>query len=218
MAWTSAQRLSSPLPIEYDQAIIVAILGLTVNVACAVILGYQGGAHANHSHDAEETHPDHAHARHISGHRHHDQADLNLKSAYLHVVADATTSVLAIAALLGVRYFGLMWLDPLMGIVGAALILRWSYSLLKDTSGVLLELAHRADASLVGHIKGHLESDGDTRVSDLHLWKVAQDRYACVVSLVTGAARTTEEYKARLRQHGELAHVTVEVYQCRDAA
>ena len=284
MTWASVQRILSPVPIEYGQAIAVAVLGLLVNVACAFILGYRGGdhdhpahgpqeahpAHADHAqhegehdqshadhaqHEGEHDHPhadhalqegehDHPHADHAQhegehGHPHadhpqheegahahpaparsvtshlgHTHDDLNLKSAYLHVVADATTSVLAIGALLGVRHLGLMWLDPMMGIVGAGLILRWSFFLLRDTSGILLDLAHGADASLVEHVKAHIESDGDSKISDLHLWKVAQDRYACIVSLVTATPQTTEEYKVRLGNHGELAHVTIEVNRC----
>jgi cation diffusion facilitator family transporter len=162
-------------------------------------------------------HAHHAPSRPARSHLGHTHDDLNLKSAYLHVVADATTSILAIAALLGVRQFGVLWLDPVMGIVGAGLILRWSYLLLRDTSGILLDLAHGADASLVEHIKAHIESDGDSQVSDLHLWKVGQDSYACIVSLVTGTTQTTEEYKVRLGKHGELAHVTIEVNRSRSA-
>jgi cation diffusion facilitator family transporter len=273
MTWASVQRILSPVPIDYGQAIAVAILGLVVNVACAVILGYRGGNdhhaavpgnthsdHAEHAqHEGEHHHPHAEHTPHEDEHHHphaehtphedehhhphadhpqheevahahhapsrpatshlgHTHDDLNLKSAYLHVVADATTSILAIAALLGVRQFGLLWLDPMMGIVGAGLILRWSYLLLRDTSGILLDLAHGADASLVEHVKAHIESDGDSQVSDLHLWKVGQDSYACIVSLVTGTAQTTEEYKVRLGKHGELAHVTIEVNRSQSAA
>jgi cation diffusion facilitator family transporter len=208
MALTSVERLVNPRAIAYDQALIVAILGLVVNATCAVILDAR-------SHSDEH---DHHHGEHVHAHNHKEHVDFNLKSAYLHVVADAVTSVLAIAALLGAKYLGWNWLDPAMGIVGAALILRWAISLSKDTSGILLEVAHQTDTVLGERIKSEIESDGDTRVSDLHLWKVAQDKYACIVSLVTGTPRSIEEYRGRLNTYSELAHVTIEVNSCQGGA
>jgi len=137
---------------------------------------------------------------------------LNLKSAYLHVVADALTSVLAIVALLGAKYFEFIWLDPFMGIVGAGLIMRWSFSLLKDTGGILLE--SEMDDPIVKEIKNEIESDGDSKISDLHIWKIAQNKYAGIISLVTAKAYSIEEYKSRLSKVHELAHITVEINKC----
>jgi cation diffusion facilitator family transporter len=193
MIFSSVERILNPLNIHYDQALLVAVLGLLVNLACAIILNMGG-----HSHE-------HAHHK-------HEQEDLNLKSAYLHVVADALTSVLAIAALLGAKYFEFNRLDPFMGIIGAGLILRWSYLLLKDTGGILLE--HEMDNPVANEIKNEIEGDGDSKISDLHVWKVAQDKYACIVSLVTAKKYSIEEYKARLTKVHELAHITVEINKC----
>jgi len=214
MIGTSIERLIRPLPIQYGEAIVVAIVGLVVNVVCVFILGSRESTqgHHHHGHASDHHHP----GDDTSDHHGREGMDLNLKSAYLHVVADAMTSVLAIAALLGVRYLGLNWLDPFMGIVGAAMILRWSYLLLKDTSGILLELRPKMDA-LADDITAHIE-DGDTRISDLHLWNVAQDKYAVAMSLVAASPSSPDEYKGRLGRHSELAHVTIEVNRCENAA
>ena len=203
MIYSSVERIINPLTIYYNQALFVAILGLLVNLVCAVILN--GGANSReHKHHHEED--KHSHHK-------HNHEDLNLKSAYLHVVADALTSVLAIAALLGAKYFNFIWLDPFMGIVGAGLIIRWSFLLLKNTGGILLE--REMDDPIVNEIKSEIESDGDSKISDLHIWKIAQDKYACIVSLVTARNYTIEEYKARLSKVHELAHVTIEVNECK---
>lgn len=198
MIFSSVERILHPLSIHYNQALFVAILGLLVNLACAFIL--QSGGHA-HDHD-------HDHA-----HQHHAHEDLNLKSAYLHVVADALTSVLAIVALFGAKYFQLVWLDPFMGIVGAGLILRWSFMLLKGTGNILLE--RETDTGVANEIREAIESDGDSKICDLHLWKVAQNKYAGIVSVVTAKNVTTGEYRARLNGVHELKHLTVEVNECR---
>ncbi len=197
MIFSSVKRLIHPLSIYYNQALFVAVIGLTVNVVCAIILSRGGHAHS-HDHHHEESH-------------HHE--DLNLKSAYLHVVADALTSVLAIAALLGAKYFDFVWLDPLMGIVGAGLILHWSSMLLKETGGILLQ--REMDNPITDEIKQEIESDGDSVISDLHIWKVAQNKYACIVSLVTSKNCSIEDYKKRLAKVHELAHVTIEIYECK---
>ena len=194
IVYTSVERLIHPLNIHYNQALLVAIIGLLVNLVCAVILSI--GAHS-HTHEH---------------HHHHAHDDLNLKSAYLHVIVDAMTSIFAIIALLGAKFFTFNWLDPLMGIVGAALILRWAMLLLKDTSGILLD---RETASpLLKEIKEHIESDGDTRISDLHLLKVADSKYACIMSLVTGKKYSIEEYRKRLMDIHEFAHITIEINKC----
>ena len=204
MVLTSLERIINPLAIQYDQALIVAILGLVINLICAGIFDFQTDSHEH----------DHNHGEHTHAHSHPRHDDLNLKAAYLHVLADALTSVLAIAALLGAKYFEWNWLDPFMGIVGAALIIRWSISLLKETTGILLELAHEKDAKLIAAIKTQIESDGETKICDLHLWKVAQNKYACIVSLVTGNPCAVDEYKSRLDGIQELVHVTIEMNAC----
>ncbi|GAK52508.1 cation efflux system protein [Candidatus Moduliflexus flocculans] len=186
MIATSVERMIHPLPIQYNQALLVAMLGLVVNVVCAVILNSGGHAHGHH----------HAHE------------DLNLKSAYLHVIADAMTSVLALLALLGAKYLRVTWLDAFMGIVGAGLILNWSAMLLKETANILLD---RAVTPLAEEVRATLESDGDTRISDLHLWKVAQDKYACIVAVVTNQKCAVDEYRQRLQDIHELAHITIEI-------
>lgn len=205
MVFTSVERLIHPLSIHYNQALLVAIIGLLVNLVCAVILNM--GAHSHtHDHHGENEHKE----------SHHTGDDLNLKSAYLHVITDAMTSIFAIIALLCAKYFTFNWLDPLMGIVGAALILRWAKLLLKDTSSILLD--YETNSPLLKEIKEQIESDGDTRISDLHLWKVADSKYACIISLVTGKKYSIEEYKKKLRDMHELAHITIEINKCKKAA
>ncbi len=203
MIFYSVERIFNPLSIHYTQALFVAVLGLLVNLICAIILNVSG-----HSHKHEHLHKGDEHSHH--GHKHED---LNLKSAYLHVVADALTSVLAIVALLGAKYFYINWLDPFMGIVGAGLIIRWSFLLLKDTSGILLEC--EMDNPIVNEIKNKIESDGDSKISDLHIWKVAQNKYACIMALVTGEKYSIEEYNTRLNKVHELAHITIEINKCK---
>ncbi|MEK6795261.1 MAG: CDF family Co(II)/Ni(II) efflux transporter DmeF [Spirochaetota bacterium] len=201
MIFTSIERVVHPLPIRYDEALIVAIIGLLINLACAIILNTGTHAHASHGHE--------------HGHEHHDHMhdDLNLKSAYLHVVADAVTSVLAIAALLGAKLLRIQWLDPFMGLVGAGLIIRWAALLLKDTGSILLE--HGADGPVAHEIAHAIESDGDSKICDLHLWKVAQNKYACILSIVAKRKYTLDEYRTRLRAVHELAHITIEINKCK---
>jgi len=183
MAATSIERFFNPAVIRFGQALPVAGLGLIVNFVCAAVL-HSGNGH------------------------HHD--DLNFKSAYLHVLADAMTSVLAIAALLGARTFGWTFLDPLMGVVGAVLILTWSFSLLKETSGILIDRGFRSDAPLLRDIQARLEADGKTEVIDLHLWRVAENKYACLASIESAECAPADEYKKRLAALPELVHVTIE--------
>lgn len=202
MIFSSVERFFNPLSIHYNQALLVAILGLLVNLICAIVLTVD-----DHSHEHLHHHEGHEHSHHE-----HKHDDLNLKSAYLHVVADAFTSILAIVALLGAKYFKFNWLDPFMGIVGAGLIIRWSYYLLKDTGFILLE--REMDDPVADEIRNAIESDGDSKISDLHIWKVAQNKYACIVSLVTGKRYSIEEYKTRLSKVHELAHITVEINKC----
>jgi cation diffusion facilitator family transporter len=201
MIFSSVERLINPLSIHYNEALLVAVIGLIINLSCAHILDVKDHAHEAHDHEHEHSH------------NHNEQDDLNLKSAYLHVVADALTSVLAIVALLGAKYLKYNWLDPFMGIIGALLILSWATSLIRSTSNILLE--REIDQRLVKSIRTQIESDNDTKICDLHIWKVAQNQYACIVSLVTSAQYTIEEYKRRLDILPELVHVSVEKNLCK---
>ena len=137
--------------------------------------------------------------------------DLNLRAAYVHVLADAATSVLAIIALLGGKFWNWAWLDPLMGIVGAVLVGVWSIGLIRATSRVLLD--REMDHALVTEIRNAIESDGHSHVSDLHLWRVGRAHFACIVGVVTRESRTPNDYHEQLRPHEELVHVTVEVHR-----
>ena len=203
----SLERILSPQPIHYQEAIIVAILGLVVNLVSALILGQ---AH-DHGHDH---HHDHSHH---PGH-HHD--DLNLKSAYLHVMADAATSVLAIIALFGGWRYGWNWLDPAMGIVGAVLIGKWAQGLLVETGKVLLD--REMDHPVVDEIREAVETGpeaGNTRITDLHVWRVGKGAYACALSLVThDASLTPAHVRAQLAVHEEIVHATIEIQRYRENA
>ena len=193
IAAESVTRLLDPHPVAFGDATIVAALGLVVNVVCALLLG--GGHHHGHAGH------DHAH-HHDHGHHHHN--DNNLRSAYVHVLADALTSVLAIAALLGGWFFGWIWLDPVMGIVGAIVIAAWSWSLMRDTANVLLDAS---DPDIEGEVREHVEGPGDARITDLHVWRVGPGAYAAIVS-VAGADPSV--VRKRLLPVHEIAHLTVE--------
>ncbi len=194
MALESMQRLISPQEIKFNQAMGVAFLGLIVNLTCAFIL---------------QVHSDHS-----QGNKHPHHHDHNLKAAYLHVLADALTSLLAIAALFFGKFFGWHWLDPIMGIVGACVISKWAYGLLKDTGSVLLD--ESLDDNTISAIKRSLESHADNRVVDIHVWKVGPSHYATLVSLVTHFPEDPEHYKQLLSGFDDLAHITVEVNQCHE--
>lgn len=195
MVFVSVERLLHPVPIQFNQAILVAVIGLVVNLASALLLtgrhphGHQGGAH-DHDHD-------------------HAAGNLNLRAAYLHVVADAVTSVLAIGALLGGKFMAWTWLDPAMGLVGAALIARWTWGLLRETGSILLD--HDSNVGLAAEIRAAVETDGDTRVTDLHVWRVGPDQYACILGLAARAPHPLETYRDRLASIHELAHLTIEI-------
>jgi cation diffusion facilitator family transporter len=216
MVYTSVERIIHPLSIHYNEALFVAVIGLIVNLGSAFILNAgEFGAHKHHhGEDAAEDH-EHNHACGPDSH-HHDHScrhnDLNLQSAYLHVLADALTSVFAIVALLGAKYLGFTRLDPLMGIVGAALIGRWAYTLLKDSAKILLD--HETGSSLSSIIRQRMESDGDTKICDLHLWRVADKKYACIISLVTTKNYSVDDYRKRLEDVDGLAHTTIEINNC----
>lgn len=198
MAAESLERLFSPLSIQYDQALFVAVIGLVVNLASIWLLG--DGHAVEHSHGHDHDHDD----SNCETHR-----DLNLRAAYIHVLADAATSILAIVALLGGKCWDWSWLDPLIGIVGAVLVGIWSIGLIRATSRVLLD--REMDHALVSEIRKSIESDGKSHVSDLHLWRVGRAHFACIVGVVTQESRTPGDYRQQLLPHKELVHVTIEV-------
>jgi cation diffusion facilitator family transporter len=199
----SLERLISPQAIEYPEAMVVGVLGLLVNIVCAVLLGRA------HHHDHG---PGHGHAHEHGAHGAHGHPDLNLKSAYLHVVADAFTSVLAIVALAGGWWFGWSWLDPVMGIVGAVMVAWWAKGLLLETGKVLLD--REMDHPVVAEIKEVVASDEQSQVADLHVWRVGQKVYACAVTVVTrDRALTPALVRERLAVHEEIIHSTIEIHQ-----
>ena len=206
MVFASVERIFSPQPIHYQEAMIVAALGLIVNIACAFILG---GARENHHH-GEHGEPQH----HDHGGEHHQ--DLNLKSAYLHVIADAATSVLAMVALAGGWFFGWSWMDPVMGIIGAVLVAIWAKNLIGETGRVLLD--REMDHPVVDEIREVVASEmaaGHTRIADLHVWRIGKRSYSCALSLVThDATLTPQRVREQLAKHEEIVHTTIEIQQC----
>ncbi|MFN4282431.1 MAG: CDF family Co(II)/Ni(II) efflux transporter DmeF [Alphaproteobacteria bacterium] len=198
----SVIRLTSPISIRFNEAIAVAVLGLVVNLVSAWLLHDGGQPHHDHSDQGEHDHK-HAHAS-----RHQDH---NLRAAYFHVLTDALTSVLAIVALLTGRFYGWLWMDPLMGIVGSIVIARWSWGLIRGAGAVLLDTM--PDKGMVLKIQHALEENGD-RVSDLHLWRVGPGHLALVVSVVSDAPQPPGHYKDKLRGLEQLSHVSVEVHAC----
>jgi cation diffusion facilitator family transporter len=194
MAGESVHRLFVPLEIHFNEAIGIACVGLLVNLGCAVLL-------ADRHHEGS------------SGSSHHE--DLNLRAAYLHVLADAFTSVLAITALTGGKFFGWAWLDPVVGIVGSGVVFSWAYTLLRDTSGILLDRTP-ASSDLPDEIRHAIESDGDSVVTDLHVWQVGIGKYAAMISVVAHEPKSCESYRALLRGHHELVHITIETQYCRE--
>ena len=206
IAWESVTRLVQPLPIAFDQAILVAVLGLLVNFVSAAMLWSRHGHGDGH---------DHGHA-HDHGHDHAHHADHNIRAAFIHVVADALTSVLAIVALVFGLLLGAAWLDPLMGIVGAAVILHWSIGLMRDTGGILLDM--EAGGDLATRIRTDIEAKDGDRVADLHVWRVGPGHFAAIVAIVTRRATDAGELKMTLKARYPLAHLTVEVLAPRDGA
>ncbi|OTJ73227.1 CDF family iron/cobalt efflux transporter AitP [Pseudomonas aeruginosa] len=200
MLYQSVERLLDPSPIHYQQAMLVAALGLLVNLACAWLLR-DGHAHHGHGHSHHHHHHHHHHA-----HRH----DLNLRAAYLHVLADAATSLLAIVALAGGLLWNAAWLDPLMGIVGAVLVSVWACGLIRQSSRVLLDA--QMDAPVAAEIRAAIASSPlPAELLDLHLWQIGQGKYACLLSLLTTEEGSADYFKRRLAEHEELVHITVEV-------
>ncbi|MBV6862042.1 CDF family Co(II)/Ni(II) efflux transporter DmeF [Xanthomonas euvesicatoria] len=212
MAFQSVERLFTPKPIQYQEATVIALIGLLVNLICAWWLRDSHGHAHGHHHGHVHAHDSHGHAHTHEGHGHGQEAhsDLNLRAAYLHVVADAATSVLAIVALVAGMHWGVTWLDPLMGIVGAVLATAWAWGLLRSTGSVLLDA--EMDAPVVAEVKQVIAELGHAiDIADLHVWRVGSERYACVVSLVTAADIDAELVRRALQIHEELVHVTVEL-------
>ncbi|WP_349919567.1 CDF family Co(II)/Ni(II) efflux transporter DmeF [Aeromonas veronii] len=202
MLFESVARLLDPSPIHYQQAIGIALLGLLVNLACAWLLKDDHGHHHGHDHSHHHGH-DHHHGDH------HGHQDLNLRAAYIHVLADALTSVLAILALVGGMLWGADWLDPLMGIVGAVLVAVWAKGLLRDTGLVLLDA--EMDAPVVAEIREVIAELPGAEIRDLHVWRVGQGEYAGVLSLAMAEPVPASEIRERLAIHEELVHLTIEV-------
>ncbi|MEJ1967380.1 MAG: CDF family Co(II)/Ni(II) efflux transporter DmeF [Rhizomicrobium sp.] len=206
VAFESVARLAAPVAVNYRDALLIATLGLCVNLASAFVLRdvphhhHQDGASHDHGHDHDHRH----------GH-----ADHNMRAAYVHVLADAATSVLAIAALAAGLLFHIGWLDPLVGVIGAGVIGSWAYGLVRDSALVLLDAED--SPGLAGEIRTYLEGDAGTRVCDLHLWRLGPGHRGLIVSLVSPLSTDAEAIKAGLRQHfAGLSHVTVEVAVCAD--
>ncbi|GGD50562.1 CDF family Co(II)/Ni(II) efflux transporter DmeF [Pseudoxanthomonas indica] len=237
MVYQSVERLFHPGVIHYEQAILIAIVGLAVNLLCAWWLrdhhdhdhghghghghGYGHGhghghthhaghmPHDPHRHDHDHDHDHHHDHDHAHSHHHHD---LNQRSAYLHVLADAATSVLAIVALLGGLFFGAAWLDPVMGLVGAALVSVWAWGLVRQTGRVLLDA--QMDAPVVAEVREAIEEGPwAARISDLHVWQVGRGKFACVVEVVAAPGVSAEDFRQALAVHEELVHVTVELVE-----
>jgi cation diffusion facilitator family transporter len=212
IGYESILRLWTPVAIRFDEAILVAVLGLIVNLASAWLLR-DGDHHARGHQDHDRHHEHHPDlGAHADAHHHdHDRRDHNLRSAYFHVLADTLTSVLAIVGLIAGRTFGWIWMDPLVGVVGAAVIAHWSWGLLRDTGAILLDTV--PDDGFAEGIRKRLEQ-GTDRVSDLHLWRIGPGHIAAIISLVCDRPQPPDHYKARLSDMPQLSHVTVEVLPC----
>jgi len=198
MVIESIVRFINPRPILFDEAIMVATLGLAVNLISALIL------HKPPSHSRTEKT---SHAGH-----HHGDHDHNMRGAYLHVVADALTSILALVALCAGKIWHWVWMDPMMGMVGALLIAQWARGLLRDTGKILLD--RDVDPQVIDQIYDIIEADADNRIADLHLWKVGSNKLAAIISLVTHFPQAPQHYKKLLGQVHNLAHITIEVIHC----
>jgi cation diffusion facilitator family transporter len=196
MIFESSVRLFRPISIRFNEAIFIAVIGLAVNLVSAYLL---------HDHEVVQHHSDHDH---------NDHHDHNLRAAYFHVIADALTSLLAIVALITGKYFGWVWMDPIMGIAGAIVILKWAYSLVTQTGKILLD--YNADKDIITKIKAILESDSDTRLADIHAWKLGSQKHAAIVSIVTHYPKAPDYYKGLLKSLIDIAHLTVEVHTCDD--
>jgi cation diffusion facilitator family transporter len=206
IGYEAVRRLISPVTIHFNVAIPIAVVGLCVNVLSAWLLSGEGHDHGHEHHDS---HDDDDQVHEYKGHHHAAHRDNNMRAAYVHVLADAAVSVLAIVALLTAWFFGWVWMDPMMGIVGAVVIANWANRLVGDTGRVLLDMA--PDPGLTKRIRTELETEGDT-VSDLHIWRIGPGHLGAVISVVTSRQQNPADYKVRLAKIAELSHVTVEIH------
>ncbi len=219
IGYESVLRLYEPVTIHFVEATWLAVIGLGVNLGSVWFLHDSDHHHAHY--DAAVVHDDHGHGHdhgHDHGHHHHAAHhghDSNLRAAYMHVLADAVTSVLAIAGLLAGRFYGWVWMDPLMALVGVAVILSWSAGLIRSSATVLLDMV--PDRRLAGHIRKRLEIDGD-RVSDLHLWRLGPGHVGLIASVVSDRPQAPAVYKGRIAGIEGLSHITIEVLACPDHA
>lgn len=202
MAYESILRMISPVDIQYNQAILIAVIGLIVNGISMLILGEKNH---NHTHDHGEHDHSENHHNHLS---HHD--DHNLKAAYIHVLTDAMTSILAIVALLTAKYLNLIWMDPLMGMVGASLVIRWSVGLIQGTTKVLLD--HQSPVEVQNRIIKILENYKDTKVSDLHIWSIGPGIYSSEITVVSRDPDSPNTYKDLIPEETGIVHTTIEVH------
>ena len=202
IGWESVVRLANPIPISFPQAIFVAIIGLIVNLVSAWFLRDDHDHHHGDSHHHDHSH-DHDH------HAEHHGRDQNLRAAYLHVLADALTSVLAIIALAAGSIYGWIWLDPLMGIVGSLVIARWSWGLMRDTGATMLDYRQAGDP-IAAKIRSVVEEAGD-KITDLHVWQLGPGHHAAIVAVSTESEMNPESYRTKLAETVRLSHITVEV-------
>ena len=206
IGWESVVRLANPISISFPQAISVAVIGLIVNLISAWLLREDHDHHHGHSHHHGH---EHDHAGHDTHHHKHHGRDQNLRAAYLHVLADALTSVLAIIALVAGSIYGWIWLDPFMGIVGALVIARWSWGLMRDTGATMLDYRQKDDP-LAAKIRVLVEEAGD-QITDLHIWQLGPGHNAAIVSILTESEKLAAAYREKLSEITGLSHVTVEV-------
>ena len=215
IAYQSVTRLFAPVAISFDEAILVASVGLCVNLLSAYLLHERlegGDSPDRHGHEATAAHQ-HGHSHgHREDHDHAQHRDYNIRSAHLHVLADGLTSFLAVIALVTGRNYGWVWMDPMMGIVGSIVIARWSYGLMRDSAKVLLDA--QASPELAAEIRRAVEAGSEDRVADLHLWRLGPGHFGAIVSIVSDRPRPASEFKSRLAHRRELAHLTVEVNAC----
>jgi cation diffusion facilitator family transporter len=209
MAVQSTERLLNPAPVEFTLALAVAAAGLVVNLACALILS---GTHRHDHHHAGGRHDDERHAPAGGGHHHPHVVDHGMRAAILHVVADALTSVLAIVALICARQWGWLWLDPVMGLVGAAIVGHWSLGLMRDAGATLLDAENHGNT--IAAVRARIESSTHDRIVDLHLWRLGPTKCGLILSVVSHSPQPAAHYKALLADVPGLAHVTVEVNLC----
>lgn len=204
IAYESVLRVANPVPIAYGEAIAVGVLGLAINLVCAWLL--RDDHHHSHGHGghADDEGGDHAH---------HHATDNNLRAAYVHVLADAATSVLAIGGLIAARAFGWLWIDPVVGIIGSGVIAVWAYGLMRDSGAVLIDAV--PDSKIEQEIRRRMEIGGD-RICDLHIWQIGPGHYAAIVSIIASDPQAPSVYKKRLSDMKKLSHVTVEVTACMD--